>query len=648
MNLEIVKKIKQLIEKDNLIELKNFFIFNNINVNVKSENSNFNSLIYAIENNASNDLISFLIKEYSSLNFDFENKSPLFSALLHNNYYIANLLINYGSDINYCNKDSDNALIYLIKSNSLTTKKLLFLLHKGININYEDKSKKRFLEYVFENHYLEWVILIFNFYIYNPQYIIELLTIYINKSSLDQIKLEKIIKENNSKIQITKSIYLSALDSSDVTIVDFLLKHADNSVMDDITHHYGLLLRAAENDDLEMSTFLLNYGVDINEKNEYDETSLIIAARNGNFEMVKLFIDNGADINAIGEFNYTALMFAASNGHLNTVKLLMEHGAKADVKNVNELTAYNLASLNGYNDVVKYFIENNVNVNEVHGSALMGAASRGDMDMIKFLFEGKKDISINETDAYDWTPLMLASEKGHLEVVQFLVEKGADVNHKSENSGNTAFTVAFENKYYEVMSYLLEHGAHIDEKDNENCTPLMSASRIGNLTAVQFLIEHGANINEKDMFEWTPLMYASEKGHFPVVKYLIEHGANINFKSSNRGYTAFLNAFEDRDLQVISYLIEHGANINDKDNEGYTALMYVSAYGDMELVRFLVEHGIEINSRNNHNETALLIAVNNQKLDVAQYLIDHDAVVYIAHPEHGLMEYRISIEPQPQ
>nr|WP_297278145.1 ankyrin repeat domain-containing protein [uncultured Brachyspira sp.] len=44
------------------------------------------------------------------------------------------------------------------------------------------------------------------------------------------------------------------------------------------------------------------------------------ASRNGHLEVVKLLIDKGADVNAKDDYNRTALMLASSNGHLEVVK----------------------------------------------------------------------------------------------------------------------------------------------------------------------------------------------------------------------------------------------------------------------------------------------------------------------------------------
>ena len=64
--------------------------------------------------------------------------------------------------------------------------------------------------------------------------------------------------------------------------------------------------------------------------------------------MVELFIWNGADVNAKNKYKYTALMLAAIKGHKKTVEILMEYGADPDATNKQGWTAFDLAVRNGY------------------------------------------------------------------------------------------------------------------------------------------------------------------------------------------------------------------------------------------------------------------------------------------------------------
>lgn len=51
------------------------------------------------------------------------------------------------------------------------------------------------------------------------------------------------------------------------------------------------------------------------------------SAENGNFKKIKECLANGVDVNARDIFGYTALMLASINGHFEIVKYLVEHGA---------------------------------------------------------------------------------------------------------------------------------------------------------------------------------------------------------------------------------------------------------------------------------------------------------------------------------
>src|SRR5437762_789905 len=78
-----------------------------------------------------------------------------------------------------------------------------------------------------------------------------------------------------------------------------------------------------------LKNLLAKSNKNINIKNVYDETPLIIAAKNKHHDMVKMLIEAKADVNVQTKRRQTAILQAAYHGDAISVKFLIE--AKAEV-----------------------------------------------------------------------------------------------------------------------------------------------------------------------------------------------------------------------------------------------------------------------------------------------------------------------------
>jgi len=91
--------------------------------------------------------------------------------------------------------------------------------------------------------------------------------------------------------------------------------------------------------------------------------------------------------------------------------------------------------------------------------------------------------------------------------------------------------------------------------DEDGCTSLMNASKVGDLSMVQQAILQD-DVNEQDDDGWTALMFASYHNHPEVVLFLIEHHANLH-KKTNNGKTARWLAYTEDHMDVIRLLDSH-------------------------------------------------------------------------------------------
>ena len=115
---------------------------------------------------------------------------------------------------------------------------------------------------------------------------------------------------------------------------------------------------------------------------------------------------------------HTALMEASMDGHVEVAKLLLDHGAEVNMPADSFESPLTLAACGGHVELAMLLIERGANLEEVND-------------------EG-------------YTPLMEASREGHEEMVALLLSQGADINAQTEETQETALTLACCGGFLEV------------------------------------------------------------------------------------------------------------------------------------------------------------------------------------------------------
>jgi ankyrin repeat protein len=118
-------------------------------------------------------------------------------------------------------------------------------------------------------------------------------------------------------------------------------------------------------------------------------------------------------------------------------------------------------------------------------------------------------LAVNQPNANDETPLMLASLKQQIPLVQTLIKRGADINrpgwtplHYAATAGNAT-----------IIRLLLEAHAYIDAESPNGTTPLMMAAHYGTPEATKLLLEEGADPLIKNEKGLTALDFAKSGPH---------------------------------------------------------------------------------------------------------------------------------------
>ena len=144
-------------------------------------------------------------------------------------------------------------------------------------------------------------------------------------------------------------------------------------------------------------------------------------------------------------------------------------------------------------------------------TALMRAVQNNDVAEVKRLIA--QGANVNELDANQDAPLVMAAYEGHTEIVRLLLEAGADVTAVDPSMKATALHAAAYAGRTEAAKLLIQHHIDINKQGPRNgYTALHDAIWQNNIETARVLIEAGANLSLKAHSGETPLEFARSKG----------------------------------------------------------------------------------------------------------------------------------------
>ncbi|XP_058961953.2 ankyrin repeat domain-containing protein 17 isoform X2 [Pocillopora verrucosa] len=370
---------------------------------------------------------------------------------------------------------------------------------------------------------------------------------------------------------------------------------------------------------------LLNHGADIEAHNENGHTPLMEAASGGHVSVAKMLLERGACINShSNEFKESALTLACYKGHLEMVKFLLDAGADQEHKTDEMHTALMEASMDGHVEVARLLLDHGAQVNmpaDSFESPLTLAACGGHVELADLLI--KRGAFLEEVNDEGYTPLMEASREGHLDMVALLLEHGADIHAQTEETQETALSLACCGGFQDVAAFLLQAGATIEQGSS---TPLMEAAQEGHVDLVKFLLEQGANVNATTATGDTPLSFSCENGHTDVADVLLSAGAELEHESE-AGRTPLMKAARAGHLCTVQFLISRGADVNRQTTvNDHTVLSLACAGGHLAVVELLLAHGADPLHKLKDNSNILIEAAKGGHAAVICFLLENPIV----------------------
>jgi ankyrin repeat protein len=386
------------------------------------------------------------------------------------------------------------------------------------------------------------------------------------------------------------------------------------------------------------------------------------AAMARDMETVRALVREGADPNASRAYGAPALQWAVHAQDVDTAKVLLEAGADPNSRSSYGVAPLHLAVTNGNLELARLLLEAGAepDVADASGETPLFIAARLDeVGIARLLLEHGAEADRRQSVDDEQTPLFVAAREGSVATARLLLEHGAEVNAQTAVGPTPTMRLPGNNTGSKGAG--INRGGHPDHGVRPAIqgakSPLVYATRHGDLAMVQLLLEAGADIEGTDANGITPLINVlinasvasvrKDAQHFASARYLIERGANVNaadwygqtplwvaIDARNIDVTGYYIATRDngmnRDeaLDVIKLLIDRGADVNARTQEympdrrfilrlgslswvdftGQTPFLRAALAGDVTVMRLLLEHGADPNIATFGGTTPLMAA----------------------------------------
>jgi ankyrin repeat protein len=236
-----------------------------------------------------------------------------------------------------------------------------------------------------------------------------------------------------------------------------------------------LLHWAALNGSLESARLLLARGVDVNVKDELDQTPLHYACHAGRLDIVNLLLDHKANVKGSSRVGTPMSQAVARFGHdparfETVIRALARAGAE-----VNVFAAIVLNDVPRFKGILKNDPRAGAIVDPNDDTVLYEAVKYDRREIVKLLLDRGYDADLRRAARVpgyqNGTPLFAAATWGRVEMAELLISRGAKVNAKAGH-GYTALHDAVTFNQPEMVELLLKHGADINAKTADGKTPV--------------------------------------------------------------------------------------------------------------------------------------------------------------------------------
>ncbi|KAF4233510.1 hypothetical protein CNMCM8980_010241 [Aspergillus fumigatiaffinis] len=341
----------------------------------------------------------------------------------------------------------------------------------------------------------------------------------------------------------------------------------------------------------------------------------------------------------------TPLLYSVSKGQTELTKVLLGHPrAFVDVRDRNDRTPLWHAVRLGNEQIVEVLLRNGADSNvpdiemvtPFHKSIMKGKLSTLQM-LLKNCHRSHSALVVDEDrDESDEEPLLcLAAAWKRSEMVQLLLDHGWNVNEENAEE-LTPLLLAAKEGYSSVVQVLLNHPQiNLHTQDHCGSTALHAAAKEGHLEVVKLLLTEGSiDVNVKDKDGVTPLWWATQNRHDELAALLLAE-PNVDVNAVNQlerpfpdRSTSLHHTVQARDVRIMRLLLtKEDLDPNVADHQKWTPLCWAASQGDVEMVDLLLTRPeIRINGVEGEEVPPLCLAAREGHTQVVRRLLQYPGI----------------------
>ncbi|PIF04703.1 MAG: hypothetical protein CSA86_01180 [Arcobacter sp.] len=315
------------------------------------------------------------------------------------------------------------------------------------------------------------------------------------------------------------------------------------------------------------------------------------------------------DINHKDENDNTFLMTLLKKGHYKYAIWLIEHGANPTIKNNENLNPIDIA------------------------------IQKDKVEIVETLLKLKK-LDVNQRDEYGRSLLQNMVVSGNHKMARILIEGGANINNLDNKGKDIIYDALSYGEHGFVRELLTYDGIELNHIDNDGNTIMQHPQIEQDDTLARDLLIAGSDptiLNAKgESYLYKTALRGEEAKN--IIEVALEHGANVNARTTTNNsimMEIFLRASEaeknkkyQKDLlDIVSHMLKYGGDVNALDAKGESGLFNVIRMRNIPLIKYLLKANIDVNIQNKRGETVL------EKLVYTG--MDHSAIIKLLL-QHGI------------